>query len=164
MGLDITVCVVIGVRNGERFLDEAITSVLDQTHRPSDPPNYHNRSHDHSAAIARGHLTDPRVSYVLNDDDLGYYGSLNRGLRETEREAFVPFAADDVMHPHNLERKLAAMEASGAALVFGPAHTLDEVGTTQGMLGSGLDERVFRAPRFFGETAPGQLAFPAPRR
>jgi hypothetical protein len=154
MGSDITVCVVIGVRNGERFLDEAITSVLDQTHRRLELRIYDNRSHDRSAAIARGHLTDPRVSYVLNDEDLGYYGSLNRGLRETECAAFVPFAADDVMHPHNLERKLAAMESSGAALVFGPAHTIDEVGATRGMLGWGLEEHVFRAPRFFGETAP----------
>jgi CDP-4-dehydro-6-deoxyglucose reductase, E1 len=49
------------------------------------------------------------------------------------------------MHPHNLERKLAAMEASGAALVFGPAHTIDEAGATRGMLGWALEERVFRA-------------------
>ncbi len=59
MGSDITVCVVIGVRNGERFLDEAIRSVLDQTHRRLELRIYDNRSHDRSAAIARGHLIDP---------------------------------------------------------------------------------------------------------
>jgi hypothetical protein len=58
------------------------------------------------------------------------------------------------MHPHNLERKLAAMEASEVALVFGPAHTIDEAGATRGMLGWALEERVFQAPHFFGETAP----------
>jgi glycosyltransferase involved in cell wall biosynthesis len=65
------VCVVIGVRNGERFLDEAIASVLAQTHRRLELRIYDNRSHDRSAAIARAHLSDPRVSYTLNDDDLG---------------------------------------------------------------------------------------------
>ena len=154
MGSDLSVCVAIGVRNGERFLDEAISSVLAQTHRRLELRIYDNRSHDGSAAIARGHLSDPRVSYTLNDGDLGYYGSLNRCLGETECEAFVPFAADDVMHPRNLERKLAAMEASGAALVFGPAHTIDEAAATRGMLGWALTERVFQAPSFFGETAP----------
>ncbi|TMB87335.1 MAG: glycosyltransferase family 2 protein, partial [Chloroflexi bacterium] len=57
----------MGVRNGERFLDEAISSVLAQTHRRLELRIYDNRSHDGSAAIARGHLSDPRVSYTLND-------------------------------------------------------------------------------------------------
>src|SRR5204863_8850010 len=81
---------------------EAMSSVLAQTHSRLELRIYDNRSHDGSAAIARGHRTDPRGSYTLNEDDLGYYGSLNRGLRETECEAFVPFAADDRMHLHNL--------------------------------------------------------------
>lgn len=154
MGSQLSVCVVIGVRDGERFLDQAIESVLGQTHRRIELRIYDNRSRDRSAAIARGYLGDPRVSYTLNDADLGYYGSLNRGLAETGCDAFVPFAADDVMAPANLERKLAAMEDSRAGLVFGPARRIGPSGDEFGMLGWGVEDRVFTAPEFFGQTAP----------
>ncbi|MDX6522057.1 MAG: hypothetical protein QOF08_2662 [Gaiellales bacterium] len=154
MGSQLSACVVIGVRDGERFLGQAIESVLGQTHRRLELRIYDNRSGDRSAAIARGYLGDPRVSYVLNDCDLGYYGSLNRGLAGTGCDAFVPFAADDVMAPANLERKLAAMDEAQAGLVFGPARRIDAAGDEFGMLGWGAEHRLFPAPAFFGQAAP----------
>ncbi len=149
-----SVCIVIGVRNGERFLAEAIESVLDQSHRDLELRIYDNRSSDRSSEIARGYLDDPRVRFTINDHDLGYYGSLNRGVFESGCDALVPFAADDVMHPLNLERKLAMLERTGAAMVFGPAHIIDAAGERIGMLGWGLDDRVFYRPDFFGQNAP----------
>ena len=51
-----------------------------------------------------------------NPVDVFYYGSLNRILARTQAEYFVPFAADDVMYPGNLARKVA-----GAARQRAPA-------------------------------------------
>ena len=65
------VCVAISVRNGERFIAEAIESVLAQSHTDLELRIYDNLSTDASAEIALRYLIDPRVSYVANEFDLG---------------------------------------------------------------------------------------------
>jgi hypothetical protein len=151
----VTVCVAISVRNGERFLAEAIESVLGQTHADLELRIYDNLSTDGSAAIARSYLTDPRVSYCLNQADLGYYGSLNRALHETACELFVPFAADDVMAPQNLARKVAAIEATGAGFAYSPVALIDDAGAVTGELGRIPDRQAhYPAPAFFPRCAP----------
>ena len=119
------VCVAISVRDGERFIAEAIESVLAQSHADLELRIYDNLSADSSAAIVAGYLGDSRVSYTANAIDLGYYGSLNRALWETEAPLFVPFAADDVMKPENLARKVAAIERTGAGFAHGPVVVID---------------------------------------
>ena len=150
-----TVCVAVSVRDGEAYLAEAIESVLAQTHRDLELRIYDNLSGDDSAAIARGYLTDPRVSYTANASDLGYYGSLNRALHETTCPLFVPFAADDLMAPENLERKVAAIERTGAGFAYSPVHMIDEAGAVVGELGR-PDEplELYPAPSFFSLVAP----------
>ena len=149
------VCVAISVRNGEDFLAEAIESVLAQTHADLELRIYDNLSSDRSAEIARSYLTDPRVSYTANAEDLGYYGSLNRALAETSCPLFVPFAADDVMAPANLALKVAVIERSGAGFACSPVHLIDESGATTGDLGRLAEPReAYPAPSFFGLCAP----------
>src|SRR5262249_22484611 len=143
------------VRDGEAYLAEAIESVLTQTHRDLELRVYDNLSSDDSAAIAQGYLDDTRVSYTANDRDLGYYGSLNRALHETACPLFVPFAADDLMAPDNLERKVAAIERTGAGFAYSPVHMIDEAGEVIGELGRPAEPLVlYPAPSFFGLVAP----------
>ena len=126
------VCVAISVRNGERFIAEAIESVLGQSHSDLELRIYVNLSTDASAEIACRFLADPRVSYTANEFDLGYYGSLNRALHETSAQLFVPFAADDVMEPANLELKVAAIERTGAGFAHSPVLLIDPNGAAIG--------------------------------
>lgn len=149
------VCVAISVRNGEDYLAEAIESVLAQTQTELELRIYDNLSGDRSAQIARGYLGDRRVSYIANNRDLGYYGSLNRALAETGCRLFVPFAADDVMAPRNLELKVAAMLQSGAGFAHSPVHLIDGGGAVIGGLGRPAQPReVYPTPSFFTHCAP----------
>jgi glycosyl transferase family 2 len=149
------VCVAISVRNGEAFLAEAIESVLGQTHADLELRIYDNGSNDASAEIASRYTADPRVSYTANELDIGYYGSLNRALAETPCPLFVPFAADDVMAPANLQLKVAALRRTGAALAHSPVHLIDEGGAVTGELGRQPAPReLYPAPEFFRLCAP----------
>ncbi|HET6848293.1 MAG TPA: glycosyltransferase [Gaiellales bacterium] len=149
------VCVAISVRNGEAFLAEAIESVLSQSHGDLELRVYDNGSADRSAAIVHEYLTDRRVSYTANARDIGYYGSLNRALAETRAPLFVPFAADDVMEPANLQLKVAALRRTGAAFAHSPVHLLDEAGGIIGELGRQQAPReLYPAPEFFRLCAP----------
>jgi hypothetical protein len=150
-----TVCVAVSVRDGEAYLAEAIESVLAQTHGAFELRIYDNLSRDASAEIARRYLADPRVTYTANERDLGYYGSLNRALHETACPLFVPFAADDVMAPENLARKVAAVERFGAGFAYSPVHMIDEAGAVVGELGRPAEPlEAYPAPTFFGLVAP----------
>ncbi len=149
------VCVAISVRNGERFIAEAIESVLGQCHGDLELLIYDNLSTDRSAEIARSYLDDRRVSYTANEVDLGYYGSLNRALFETSAPLFVPFAADDVMESDNLARKLAAIDGTGAGFAHSPVLLIDPDGAVVGELGRISQPKVLFAPReFFQLCAP----------
>jgi len=150
-----TVCVAVSVRDGEAYLAEAIESVLAQTHRDLELRIYDNLSRDASAEIARRYLSDPRVTCTTNERDLGYYGSLNRALHETACPLFVPFAADDVMAPENLARKVASIESSDAGFAYSPVHMIDEAGAVVGELGRPAEPlEAYPAPTFFGLVAP----------
>jgi GT2 family glycosyltransferase len=149
------VCVAISVRNGEAFLAEAIESVLAQSHSDLELRVYDNGSRDRSAEIVHEYLVDPRVTYTANEHDIGYYGSLNRALAESRCPLFVPFAADDVMEPANLQLKVAAMRRTGAGFAHSPVHLLDEAGAIVGELGrQQAAKELYPAPEFFALCAP----------
>jgi hypothetical protein len=150
-----TVCVAVSVKDGEAYLAEAIESVLAQTHADLELRIYDNLSRDGSAQIAQSYLVDGRVAYTANTDDLGYYGSLNRALAETSTPLFVPFAADDVMAPENLARKVDALVRTGAGFAYSPVHLIDGEGAVTGELGRPAEPRpAYPAPSFFGLCAP----------
>jgi Glycosyl transferase family 2 len=124
-----SVCVAIPVKNGSAYLAEAIESVLAQTGVRLSVRVLDNRSDDDSLEIALRYASDPRLTADRNPVDVGYYGSLNRVLAETDAEYFVPFAADDVMCPANLARKVEALEKTGAAFAHSSATLIDDAGS-----------------------------------
>lgn len=149
------VSVALPVRNGERYLVEAIESVLSQEGVDLELRVYDNRSSDGSVEIAAGYLADPRVSVTVNEADLGAYGSLNRSLAESRGGYYVPFAADDVMLPGNLARKVALLEETGAGFAHSPAMIIDGGGADVGP-SDPIDHlpELVEAPSFFRLAAP----------
>lgn len=149
------VTVAVPVRNGERYVEEALDSVLAQEGVDLDVRVYDNRSTDRTLELLLPYLRDPRVSLAVNDRDVVYYGSLNRALVEARGEWFVPFAADDRMLPDNLRRKVEALKATGAGFVHGHAWIIDEHGNRTGR-SDPLDHLppVLDAPHFMREIAP----------
>jgi glycosyltransferase involved in cell wall biosynthesis len=150
-----SVCVAIPVKNGSAYLAEAIESVLAQTGVDLSVRVLDNGSDDDSLEIARGYTADPRVTADRNPADIHYYGSLNRVLAESDADYYVPFAADDVMRPDNLRRKVQALEETGAAFASSSATLIDEAGTATGV---GPDHvatpPLLAAPEFFRLLVP----------
>ena len=149
------VCVALSVRDGERYLEEAIESVLSQDGVDLELRIYDNGSTDRSLELARRYAADPRVTVAENPYGTTYYGSLNRALEETSAEYFAAFACDDLMRPGNLSEKVDALERTGAIFAHSQAEVID---------GDGVVQRVWcdhaGAPplagtgEFFGHMAP----------
>ncbi|HVW89932.1 MAG TPA: glycosyltransferase [Gaiellaceae bacterium] len=150
------VCVAISVRNGERYLGEAIESVLAQEGVDLELRLYDNGSSDGSIELCRRYAaTDPRVSVTENGDGPGYFDSMNMALAATSCRYFAPFAADDVMFPGNLAAKVRLLDETGAGFAHSRAARIDENGGSLGPSVSfdGVPEYL-PAPQFLLHTAP----------
>jgi len=118
------VSVVIIFLNAERFLQEAVESVLVQTYGDWELILVDDGSTDGSVEIARGYaLSEPlRIRYLEHEGhkNLGMSASRNLGINRA-RGAFVALLdSDDVWFPQKLEEQVAVLVAHReAAMVFG---------------------------------------------
>jgi len=112
------VSICVPVYNGERFLADAIDSVLRQTWRDFELLVFDDASTDRSPAILAG-FADPRLSYRRNPRNLGPERNWNRALEAARGRYVKLFHQDDVLAPICLERQVAALEDfPAAALCF----------------------------------------------
>jgi glycosyltransferase involved in cell wall biosynthesis len=96
------VSVVIPVFNQERFLAEAIESVLTQTYPSIETVVVDDGSTDGTAAIARGYGS--RIVY-LRQDNAGAAAALNRGIQRASGDLVGWLSSDDVYLPTKIERQ-----------------------------------------------------------
>ncbi|HLT20208.1 MAG TPA: glycosyltransferase [Thermomicrobiales bacterium] len=118
------VSVIMIFLNEERFISEAIESVLAQSYRNWELLLVDDGSTDRSAEIAREYATrcPDRIRYLSHPDgdNRGMSAARNLGLGHA-RGDFVAFLdADDVWYAYTLARQVAAMEAHPeAGLIHG---------------------------------------------
>jgi len=122
-----TVSVIVCFLNEERFLAEAVHSVLRQTFTDWELLLVDDGSNDASSAIARQlAATDPgRIGYIEHAEhrNLGLSASRNAGIVRA-RGRYVAFLdADDTWYAPKLEQQVAVLEAHPqAAMVIGASN------------------------------------------
>jgi hypothetical protein len=106
------ISVGLPVFNGERYLDEAIQSILAQTITDLEVVICDNASTDRTEAICRSYAaSDDRVRYVRNPSNIGANCNYNRVARLARGRYFKWMAADDRCLPNFLARARAVLEA-----------------------------------------------------
>jgi glycosyltransferase involved in cell wall biosynthesis len=111
------VSVMTGVYNAERYLGEAIESVLAQTHRPLELIVVDDGSDDGSGAIAESYGAPVRC---IRQERGGMAASRNRAVREATGDFFAFLDADDRFPPDKLERQLGVFDSEpGLDVVYG---------------------------------------------
>jgi glycosyltransferase involved in cell wall biosynthesis len=116
-------------RNGGRFLEETIRSVISQKESGIDLEYIivDGGSVDDSLNIIREYKQD--ISQVISEPDAGPVSALNKGLRIASGEIMAWLNADDRYHPGALKRIAKVMAAHpGRALCFGSCQIIDEQG------------------------------------
>jgi Glycosyl transferase family 2 len=127
--------VVLPVWNGERFLVEAVESVLSQTLKPLELLLVDDGSTDATPEIASGYARrDSRVR-VIQLDRSGIAHALNAGIAAARGRYVARMDADDISHPSRLQKQLAHLDANAGCVAVGSAvHIMDETG---GHVGTG---------------------------
>ncbi len=103
------VSVVMSVYNGEKYLREAVDSILGQTFRDFEFIIVDDGSTDNTWAILQSY-DDPRVILVRNEENIGLTKSLNKGLAIAQGEYIARMDADDVSLPERLEKQVAYLD------------------------------------------------------
>jgi len=110
--------------DGERFLEEALESVREQTFRDWELLLVDDGSSDRSPKIARAAAAgDPRIRCLTAPDgrNHGMSAARNLGLAAARAPLVAFLDADDVYLPGKLEHQVAALEREPRAqLVYGP--------------------------------------------
>ncbi len=118
------------VRNGERFLREAIDDFLGQTFGDWELIVSDNASTDSTEAIARDFAArDSRIRYQRNESDVGALPNANWTIALSSGRYFALAAHDDRHAPDFLARLLDALSAdAGAVLAYGRCERIDAEG------------------------------------
>jgi glycosyltransferase involved in cell wall biosynthesis len=109
-----SISTIIAVRDGERYVAEAIDSVLGQTVPPDEVVVVDDGSADGSAAVAESYGPPVRC---LRREAAGTGSALNAGVEASNGKLLSYVDADDLWMPQKLEVQLGAMEA-GADIVL----------------------------------------------
>ena len=104
-----TVTVLMSVYNEEKYLHEAIDSILNQTYTDIEFIIIDDGSTDLSQGIILSY-DDPRIRFIENNENIGLVNSLNKGLKIAKGEYIARMDADDKSMPRRLEEQVNFME------------------------------------------------------
>jgi hypothetical protein len=115
------VSVVMSVFNGQRFLRQAVESILEQTFCDFELIIINDGSTDQSASILDSYKSsDPRVQ-VYHQENRGLIESLNRGSNLARGKYIARMDADDIAVRDRLTSQIEFMEACPEVAVLGGA-------------------------------------------
>lgn len=109
------VCAVITTFNYERFIADALDSVLAQTLPPDEIVVIDDGSTDNTAKVVEAY-TERGVRYVYQENS-GAGAARNRGLRETTSPLVAFLDADDMWLPGKLDMQVALLRAHPDAVM-----------------------------------------------
>lgn len=99
------VTVLMATFNAERYLREAVESILNQTFKDFEFLIVYDPSSDKTLKILQSY-TDPRLRVIVNEERLGLIRSLNKGLDLSTGEFIARMDSDDISCAERLETEV----------------------------------------------------------
>ncbi len=103
------VTVLMPVYNGEKYLRQAMDSILNQTFTDFEFLIINDGSKDGSVEIIEAY-DDPRIRLVHNEQNLKLVATLNKGIDLARGEYIARMDCDDISLPERLARQVAVMD------------------------------------------------------
>lgn len=122
------VSVVMPAYNGEKYIGEAIDSILNQTYDNFELIIIEDKSTDRTLDVIRGYK-DSRISLYLNSSNHGIAYSTNLGIARSKGKYIALLDDDDIATEHRLEWQVEFMEKySDVDILGGRSVYIDEHG------------------------------------
>ncbi|MHC1740434.1 MAG: glycosyltransferase [Anaerolineaceae bacterium] len=114
------ITVLMAVYNGDKFLAEAIESVLAQSYQNFEFLIVDDGSIDRTKEIICAYK-DHRIRLIVNDKNIGLSSSLNKGIELSKTDLIARMDADDISLPNRLEKQVEFMDLHPEVGVLGTA-------------------------------------------
>lgn len=126
---DDLVSVIMPAYNCEKYIADAIESVLKQTYSNFELIVIDDGSKDRTLEIIREYSNkDPRVKALQNEKNSGVSSTRNRGISLAEGEWIAFLDSDDIWIEDKLEKQMNRVHAKSAEFVFTGVSYIDETG------------------------------------
>lgn len=102
------VSVVMPTKNSEKYLKEAINSILSQTFMDFEFIVVDDQSNDNTVSIIKSY-SDPRV-HIISGNNKGISAALNQGIRYSTGKYIARMDADDISLPTRFEAQVKFLE------------------------------------------------------
>lgn len=103
------ISVILPAYNAEKYINEAIDSILTQTYRDFELIILNDCSKDRTEEIILSY-EDDRIVYLKNQVNMGVAATLNRGLAAAKGEYVARMDADDISLPERFEKQAAYLD------------------------------------------------------
>lgn len=113
----------MAVYNGEKYIKEAIQSILNQSIKNFEFIIIDDGSTDRSLEIIRS-FQDPRIIILINDKNRGLAASLNYGISYSRGEYIARMDCDDLSHPLRFAKQINYLEKNPDISVVGSNCTI----------------------------------------
>lgn len=112
------ISVIMSVYNGEKFLKEAIDSILNQTFTDFEFIIVNDGSSDNSLDILQSY-NDDRIRIINNKKNIGLTKSLNKALKKAKGEYIARQDADDISLTERFEKQMKFFENNPNVVLLG---------------------------------------------
>ena len=108
--------IIIPVYNGGKFINDAIDSILNQTHQDFRILIVDDGSTDNTVSVVKEYQKGTDKILLFEEPHLGQPKAINRGLEELSADYICFLDADDYWEKEKLEKQLNFFEANNEAL------------------------------------------------
>lgn len=112
------VSVVIPVYNVEKYVRQAIKSVLDQTFKDFEIVIIDDGSTDHTLKVIKS-FKDKRIKVFKNPKNLGLVESINKGINESRGEYIARFDGDDICERERFKKQVEFLDNNPDYVIVG---------------------------------------------
>lgn len=158
------VSVVIPVYNVERYIEQAVASVLTQTYRNIEVIVVDDASPDQSIKIIRQKFHDFRLR-IVRQKNRGLAGARNTGIRSASGDYVAFLDSDDFWQANKVEEHMQIMQAqAGCGISFCSSLFVDEQGQSLGRLQAPKKKTGYQSKDIFCRNPIGNGSVPIIRK
>lgn len=119
--------ILLPTYNGEKYIEEQISSILNQTYKNIRLIISDDCSKDNTINILKKYAEqDNRIKLYLQDSNIGVVKNVEFLLKSVKNELYMLADQDDVWLSEKIEKSVEALEKNDADLVFGDLKVVDK--------------------------------------
>lgn len=112
------VSIVMPVYNSEKYVGEAIQSILDQTYKDFELIVIDDCCKDRSAEVIK-QFKDERIVFIQNKENRGFLWGLNYGIEIAKGEYIARLDDDDTAYPDRIEKQVNYLDSHKDIILLG---------------------------------------------